>query len=64
MRKWEWREWRVGSGCGYERGCGKRARDYIIAKMTEPRDYLRYDRGTVNLADKEGDSQRGCEVTL
>jgi hypothetical protein len=52
------RVWRVGEVCGCGCGCGKRARDYIIRKMTEPRDYLRYSEGTAELAGG-GDSQRG-----
>jgi hypothetical protein len=48
--------WRVGEVCGS--GYGKRARDYIIRMMTEPRDYLRYGGGTTDLAG-EGDRQRG-----
>ena len=38
--------WGVGEWCG----CGKRARDYIRAMMTEPRDYLRCGGGTAELA--------------
>ena len=53
----EGRVWRVGEECGYGE-CGKRARDYIIAMMTVPRDYLRYGGGTAELAGG-GDAQRG-----
>lgn len=41
--------WLVGEG-----RCGKRARDYIIVAMTEPRDYLRYGGVTA-----QGEAQRG-----